>query len=99
MLFIHGVVLTCRANTYNRKNPKPGESKTFTSHRALVHDPASNRDPIRVDTGETELQPGHWYNIPVYVSLYSPEGRSPIIEYKSLKDSPPQLLEPQSGAK
>lgn len=96
-LYAKGEVLNCRARSVNYKDKATGEPKSFVSHTVCVFDRSSDGDPIKIDMGDSPLGVGKFYRIPVRVSVYTPDGGRPMIQYHGLKDDPPKEYKPSAG--
>lgn len=93
-IYAKGEVLNCRARSVNYTDKVTGAPKSFVSNTICVFDRSSDGDPIKIDMGENILTVGKTYRIPVRVSVYSPEGGRPMIQYHGLKDDPAQEIKP-----
>lgn len=91
-LYVKGMCLSSRSRQVHSK-----KGIDYTFHRACIHDPESNSDPVYVETGEVELTKGHWYRIPVWVNTYTTQGGESRSQLNTFKDSPPVKLNPPAG--
>lgn len=92
MIYVKGVVLTCRSYDREFTDKRDGKKKEFKAHRCWIHDPNSEADPIVVETGETYLVPGTAYRLGVSFRPWVGKNGEPHVQISKLRDYVPEEI-------
>ena len=90
MLYVKGKVLACIPRDVNFV--RDGQSKSFKAHRCVLHDPTSNALPVTVELGETPLEIGKAYRVPVSLRSYSTRSGDAQVQINGIRNLPPEEI-------